>query len=151
MRPEPPEDVCSCHKEPIKERAPPRLLGRSQADVFSRNRIPLLLFSSTLPFSNVPVYRWKCPTSLLLWGYLQTNRHLSAGTNTTFQNRCRASYSPLWRLSSLALWQVQLHAPQCAATYRFCIARLALLRHDLRIAGSHLAWRFGGRVITHLC
>lgn len=47
MRPEPPEDVCSCHKEPIQERAPPRLLGRSQADVFSRNKIPLFLFSST--------------------------------------------------------------------------------------------------------
>lgn len=39
---------------------------------------------------------------------------------------------------SLALREVQLHAPQCPATYHFCIARLASLRHDLRIAGSHL-------------
>lgn len=134
VRSEPPEDLCSCHGEPIRGRAPPRLLGRSQADVFSRNRISLFLFSSFLPCSNVAVYRWRSLINLLLGGYLvSTNKSAS---------QCRDQYylpEPLFafmRALCLALWQVHLHAPQRPATYHFCIARLALLRHDLRTAGS---------------
>lgn len=47
----------------------------------------------------------------------------------------------------LALWQVQLHAPQCPATYHFCVARLAWLIHDLRVAGSHRRLALWGELL----